>query len=158
MSRSLLRIPLSEALIATLVVAISLVFFVEAFSFPHMRADPGGGALWPQIMAACAGGGSLVLLLMRLAGRGPARPTGPVIERKSAQIIFACVLYPLAIIYLGFTLSTALLTVVLMLLLKARFLEIILFTVALTAIVYGFFVYMLEAVVPTGLLIDRLFG
>lgn len=155
-----MRINAAEGTIAVLVIAISATFFAFSFGFPHMRGDPGGGALWPRIMALSAGGGSLWLLVRRVyeARRAAVVPPPQPIDRQTLAIIAASIAYPIAIVVIGFALATLLFVAVLMMILRARPLQVLIFAPLLTAFLYGFFVFLLEAVVPRGILIDYFFG
>ncbi|MCF3933394.1 tripartite tricarboxylate transporter TctB family protein [Acuticoccus sp. M5D2P5] len=157
-----MRLNVAELLVAVLVIAMSVVFFVVSLGFPHMRADPGGGALWPQLMAAGAGGGSLILIAWRLweakAGNGLVEAAVNRLDRRTGAIILASIAYPFLILAIGFPIGTIAFIALLMRILKARLVEIAVFAPIFTAVLYLFFVYLLEAVVPHGALFDAIGG
>ena len=55
---------IAEFIVAVVSLAVSLVFFVETFSFPSVSADPGGLALFPRLFSIMTAIPAIISLLV----------------------------------------------------------------------------------------------
>ena len=130
-------------LVPLFALAMSATFLVESFSLKRMPgADPAGPALYPRMVIAGTALAAIVILAqlawrargrVRLAGwralfaaeggaAEPAEPAEPGMGLRIAIAMALTVVYPIAILKIGFVLATFLVTVALMRLFDRRIL------------------------------------
>ena len=157
---------LAELLTMLLTLVISVVFLLETFDFPKIKADPGGAALLPQILCAILIVTS-ILLILQLAVRRRAA-AGRVAEEDDArrgfskgqrQTLFVSVLsliYPLGILKAGFIIATFLYLLALYTIFETPLLRRLLLSCLASAAIYFLFGPILGAHIPQGEWVESL--
>jgi hypothetical protein len=156
---------IAEYLVNVIVLVVGVVFFAMTFSFPRISADPGGMRLFPGVMCVIVAAGSAWSLakLARRPSAAPPKPAGageqPLATVKRMGWVFGLTLaYPWLMLRAGFALSTAAYAFTLMKLLGAGTWIAIGVSCVLTAVIYLFFVLLVQAYVPPGEWIVRILG
>jgi putative tricarboxylic transport membrane protein len=149
-------------LVTITALAMSIVFFVVAGSFPSLAADPGGPALFPRIAAAITGTACILYCIQVYATRRTTlgsfveelpRRLLAVIERRAQLASFALILFlPFAIAAVGFVLATLAFVVALMLISGISLFRTLITAVIVTAFIYAGYALLLGAVLPRGYL------
>lgn len=157
-----------EWTVALFTLIVSLVFFVQTFTFPHVNADPGGLALFPRIFSIFAGLSALFLMISLLK-RSPkisypcvslnklttlckknTLNTTPVLVRNTIYSIMLCLIFPALMVMIGFLLSTIIFVFLLMKILGSRLLHSILYSVLLGGSLYYIFSVIIGVYLPMG--------
>jgi len=147
----------AERLACVIVIILSAYCMVETLGFPQLRADPGGGALFPRIAAGLAILGSLIVLFRGLPASRHDEPvesnTDFVLRlRRSSTtptIIFS-IAYPWLIMKAGFLVATTIYVFLLMRIMQVPLRAAAPYAIAVSGVLYFVFVFVLEAYVPVG--------
>ena len=157
---------LAEWFIGLFGLVASVVFIAISFSFPEVRADPGGLALFPRIAAVLTGvscAGLLASLMMRSGSAAAAvqsltrlfvnwrenSPRGFEV-RRTTIVLALCALYPLIVLKVGFFLGSLAFSFVVVLFYRGTMVQAAILSFVLAAVLQLFFSTLLGVFVPPG--------
>lgn len=159
---------IAEWAVALLTFSVSLIFFVQTFSFPVINADPGGLALFPRVFSLFTGSGALLLMIslfknnggfsfvldslskLSMVWRKDALDEESILIRNTVYAFLLCLIYPALIITIGFLPSTIIFIFLIMRVLGSKVLNSTLFSVALGGGLYYIFAIVIGVYLPTG--------
>jgi len=154
---------LFEWLVAIMALVMSVVFFQVARGFPRLTADPGGAALFPQVVAVFTGTMAMILIArlvladpsfrgLRGAIAGlqlPRGESGELFLRSVAGILLS-IAYPYFVIKVGFIIASMVFVLLLMMIYRVSLLVSVPFAVVTGYAIYFVFNQLLGAFVPEG--------
>lgn len=159
---------IGEWIISLFAFIVSLVFFVQTFTFPHVNADPGGLALFPRVFSIFTGLSALFLMisLSKHTAENPHRYVSlnnlrtlckkftsgitPLLMRNTFYSIILCLIFPALIVMIGFLSSTIIFVFVLMKILGSKLLNSTLYSVLLGGSLYYIFAVIIGVYLPAG--------
>lgn len=152
---------ISEFVVALLSLAVSLVFLIETFSFPRVSADPGGLALFPRFFSIMTIIPATLLIFnfvqkMRKqkqnAEEKPPLKSGGKMDGRQCLVLFLSLLFPVLLYFTGFLVASASFVFLLMKIMGSKAKGALLFSFALSGVLYYVFGVVVGLRMPMGLL------
>lgn len=152
---------ISELVVALLSLALSVVFLIETFSFPTVRADPGGLALFPRFFSVMTIIPAALLILSYFqkvrVQKGNGDENSPTIsaekmDKRQWIVLGLSLLFPALLSFAGFVIALVLFVFLLMKIMGGKTREALLFSFALSGVLYYVFGILVGLRMPMGIL------
>lgn len=152
---------IAEFIVAVTSLAISLLFFIETFSFPHVNADPGGLALFPRLFSIMTAIPAIILVArfknQVLMQKNNAQEKTIVakeslLKNKTFVVFLLSVLFPAFLSFLGFLPACILFVFLLVKVLGGSTKGAFFFSIALSGVLFYVFGVLAGLRLPRGVL------
>jgi len=150
---------IAEFIVAAVSLAVSLIFFVETFSFPHVNADPGGLALFPRIFSIMTAIPAIILIArfknQVLAQKHTEQEKTTlvkenILKNKTFVVFLLTVLFPVILFFLGFLPACILFVFLLVKILGGSTKGALFFSIVLSGILFYVFGVLAGLRLPRG--------
>ncbi len=147
---------LNDAALGVLAILIGIVIFIHVQSFPAQEGGRPGPALFPAVLAILLIVSGIVLIPGGLKSKAPLAQRLPELDARGIGnvllMLAGIVFYILISEWLGFLLTSFIVTLSLMIMLKANIKSAIPVAILTTVCIYGIFNKFLMVPLPRGLL------
>lgn len=145
----------AECVVAFVSLAISLLFFVQTFSFPQVSADPGGLALFPRVFSILTVIPAVILIInyikqKRNMGTKVALTQLSISKNKNIQVFSLTLLFPAVMALIGFLPVSVIFVFLLVKILGGKTKGAFFFSVTLSAILFYVFGILVGVRLPRG--------
>jgi len=150
---------IAEFIVAVVSLAVSLVFFVETFSFPSVSADPGGLALFPRLFSIMTAIPAIILIarfknqVLSKKNTEQKKTTvakGDILKNKTFVVFLLTVLFPVILSFLGFLPACILFVFLLVKILGGSTKGALFFSIVLSGILFYVFGVLAGLRLPRG--------